>query len=79
LRYKEQISHILLTTTIIIVTIIIIILISNLDNLIRKFSKRYLFIFNDVLLLTSKKESSEFYEVKQVNHDDGDCDDEDYD
>lgn len=36
------------------------------DSILRKFSKRFMFIFNDVIIVCSKKESAEFYEVQQV-------------
>lgn len=37
-----------------------------LDKILRKFVKRFIFIFNDVILVTNKKEGAESYDVMQV-------------
>lgn len=36
------------------------------DNLIRKFNRRHLIIFNDVVLVATKKDSSDVFEVNEV-------------
>jgi hypothetical protein len=37
------------------------------DKILRKFVKRFLFVFNDVLLVTNKKDGVEQYDVMQVS------------
>lgn len=54
------------------------------DGFLRRFSKRHIFIFSDVLLLTNKKENSDTYDLDQVmwfrdlkiRHFDGDSEEE---
>ena len=36
------------------------------DKILRRSAKRFLFIFNDVMLITNKKDAAEIYEVLQV-------------
>jgi hypothetical protein len=36
------------------------------DSILRKFSRRFMFLFNDVIILCSKKDSAEQFDVQQV-------------
>ncbi len=40
---------------------------SNTDKFLRNFVKRYLFVFNDVILVTNKKEGADLFDVMQVS------------
>lgn len=38
------------------------------DKILRKISRKFLFLFNDLLLITTKKDSAELYEAQQVRN-----------